>query len=825
MTERRTFFADVLLPLSVEGYFTYRIPHELSEQIQPGHRVVVQFGKQKIYTALVRRIHENIPQGYTPKYILAMVDPVPLISELHFRFWEWMASYYICTVGEVMNAALPAALRLASETRIVLNPSFDRDYNRLGDKELLITEACEMHNELSLNDVARITGLANPMPLVKKMIDHGVVLIHEELENRYTPREITYLTLHPDYQNEDLLNELFNQLEKKAPRQSDALMVFLSLTAGTESISKNKVVAALKGNASGIDALIKKNVLVAEKRVISRFEDEPTAEVREVQLTPQQEEVFLHIKEQLQERQTVLLHGVTSSGKTEIYIRLMKEVVDAGGQVLYLLPEIALTAQIIRRLRKYFGEKVGVYHSRYNEKERAEIWNRVSDNPMYGFERLSVVAGARSALFLPFSQLQLIIVDEEHDTSFYQNHPAPRYQARDAALYLASLFGAKVVLGSATPSLESYSNARSGKFGLATLMNRYGDIRMPRIEIINLAQERKENRLKSIFSERLLELTAEALKNQEQIIMFQNRRGYAPRIECDKCFWIPTCRHCDVSMVYHLSTHQLKCHYCGYTATVPSECPVCHHTGLHMKSFGTEKIEDELAIFFPEARIARLDLDAVKTKNAHHDLIRRFEDREIDILVGTQMVTKGLDFDHVSLVGILHADALLAYPDFRAFERAYQLMAQVSGRAGRRDKQGTVIIQANNPEHPAIRYVVENDYEAMFNHQMNERMKYNYPPYSRLILIEVKHTEKDVVVEAATEAGNLLRRELKDRVLGPEAPPVARIRGQHIRQILLKLDKKNNIPAIKAFIKTTLEQIQRNKTYSRVQITLFVDPV
>ncbi len=825
MAERRTFFADVLLPLAVEGYFTYRIPFEMAEEVEVGKRVVVQFGRQKIYTALVRRIHENVPQGYTPKYILAVVDPFPLVQELHFRFWEWMASYYMCTPGEVMNAALPAALRLASETRIVLNPSFDRDYSRLNDKEVLVAEACEMQNEITLTEAGRISGIANPINLVKRLIDKGVVLVHEELENRYTPKEITLLSLHPDFQSDEKLHELFDKLEKKAPRQSEALMVFLSLTAGEQSISKQRLTAALRGNVSGIEALLKKNILIAEKRFISRFEDEWDQEIQTVNLTPRQEEVYQSIIQQLKEKQTVLLHGVTSSGKTEIYIRLMKQFTEAGGQVLYLLPEIALTAQIIRRLRKYFGEKVGVYHSRYNEKERAEVWNRVSDNPLYGLESYSIVAGARSALFLPFSRLSLIIVDEEHDSSYYQSHPAPRYQARDAAIYLASQCRAKVVLGSATPSLESYSNARSGKFGFAAILNRFGDIMMPKIEIINLALERKENRLKSVFSERLLNLTAEALKNHEQVIMFQNRRGYAPRIECNKCFWIPQCRHCDVSMVYHLSSNLLKCHYCGYTTPVPSECPVCHNTGLQMKSFGTEKIEDELAIFFPQASIARLDIDAVKTKNAHHEIIRRFENREIDILVGTQMVTKGLDFDHVSLVGILHADALLAHPDFRAFERAYQLMAQVSGRAGRRNKQGTVIIQANNPEHPAIRFVVENDYEGMFNHQMKERQKYHYPPYSRLILIEMKHPDRNMIEKASMEVGNGLKKELSDRVMGPEAPPVARIRGQYIRQIMLKLDKTGNLNQMKAFIRVTIQESMKKKEYSRVQITVFVDPV
>ncbi|MEJ5304272.1 MAG: primosomal protein N' [Bacteroidales bacterium] len=824
MTERRTFFADVLLPLSVEGYFTYRIPHEMVEEVAPGKRVVVQFGRQKIYTALVRRVHENIPQGYTPKYILAVIDPHPLIQEEHFRFWEWLASYYMCTAGEVMNAALPAALRLASETRIVLNPSFNRDYNQLSEKEALVAEACELHNEITLNEAGRISGLANPIALVKRLIDKGVVLIYEELENRFTPREVTMLSISPEFQNEHKLNAVFNHLEKKAPRQSDALMVFLSLTGGEGSISRSKLTKALKGNSAGLEGLLKKNILQAEKRIISRFEDEVQEEPSTVNLSPLQEETLVNIHKQLEEKQTLLLHGVTSSGKTEIYIRLMQEVVASGGQVLYLLPEIALTGQIIRRLKKYFGEKVGVYHSRYNERERAEVWNRVSAQPLFDFERFSIVAGARSALFLPFSQLRLIIVDEEHDSSFYQMSPAPRYHARDAAIYLAHLTGARVILGSATPSLESYNNAQNGKYGFVALKTRFGDIQLPKIELINLATERKENRLKSIFSERLLQLTTEALNNNEQVIMFQNRRGYAPRIECNKCYWIPSCRHCDVSMVYHLSSNLLKCHYCGYSTPVPSECPVCHNTGLQMKSFGTERIEDELAIFFPEAHIARLDLDAVKNKNAHDHIIRQFEDREIDILVGTQMVTKGLDFDHVSVVGILHADSLLAHPDFRAFERAYQLMAQVSGRAGRRNKQGTVIIQANNPEHPAIRYVVDNDYEGMYMHQMNERRKYNYPPYSRLILIEMKHPEKEIVEKASEELGKLLKTELKDKVLGPEAPPVSRIRGQYIRQIMLKLDKSGNMAQIKTFIKETLKGVMKNKAYARVQTTLFVDP-
>jgi primosomal protein N' (replication factor Y) len=823
--ERITYFADVLLPMAVEGYYTYRVPNDLAGSVKPGYRVVVQFGKQKVYTGLVRRVHTHVPIGYTPKYILSVLDPAPLVEESHFAFWEWMAAYYVCSTGEVMKAALPAAFKLASETRIALHPEFNRDYTDLSDKEMLVAEACEIQNQITLADIARIVETAKIIPLIKNLIDKKVIIPEEELHDRYQPKQTTYLSLHPDYKDETLLNQLFDALEKKAPRQSDALMLFISLTASQPEIARSRLLAAFNAGASAIDALIKKGVFLATERTSSRYGELYAGPIKQVILTTRQEEAYHEISRLHTEKQVVLLHGVTSSGKTEIYIRLIREVLDQGGQILYLLPEIALTGQIINRLRRYFGDGVAVYHSRHNDKERAEIWNRVSAHPLYGLRKINLVVGARSGLFLPFADLRLIIVDEEHDTSFRQANPAPRYNARDSAIYLGALTGAKILLGTATPSIESFAHAKSGKYGLVQLTARFGEAGMPLIRVADIKAGAGAKPMKSMFTDELLERIGEALNGRSQVILFQNRRGYAPRLECDKCQWVPSCRNCDISLVYHKNLNQLKCHYCGWSIQIPPACPVCKHTGIQMKSFGTEKVEDELGIFFPQARIARLDLDAIRTKNAHLEIIRRFEEKDIDILVGTQMVTKGLDFENVSLVGILNADNMLAWPDFRAFERSYQLMAQVSGRAGRSKTQGSVIIQTRNPEHPAIQFVIKNDYEGMFNQQLAERQRYHYPPYSRLILIELKHADPDVVKSAASEMGKILRNAWPQNVLGPESPLVSRIRGLFIRQILIKFARPQSLGPGKEFIRKTITAINENKEFRQVKIAVNVDPL
>lgn len=826
MEERTTYFADILLPLAVEGYFTYRIPNDLVKDIKLGMRVVVQFGKQKFYTGLVRHIHQNIPKDYMPKYVLSIVDPYPLVNEVHFQFWEWIASYYMATVGEVMNVALPSSLKLASETHLALHPDFDKDYNSLSDKEMMVAEACEIQKKITLADVARITDMSSVVGLVKKLIDKKVIILEEELQNRFQPKTRVYLSLHPDYKdNDEKLNKIFNELEKRAPRQSEALLMFLSMTHDKVEVSRNSLQAMANIGPSPIDGLIKKGILVSKEHVVSRLGELHKGETQEVSLTPLQHGVYESIRKQWSEKPTVLLHGITSSGKTEIYIKLATEVIQQGGQVLYLLPEIALTAQIVNRLRRFFGEDVAVYHSKFNENERAEIWNRVTENSLYDLKPFKLVVGTRSALFLPFSNLKLIIVDEEHDASFRQAQPAPRYNARDAAIYLAGLYQAHTILGSATPSLESYFNAQSGKYGFAQILTRYSDIMLPEIIVADLREEKNKGASKSLFSQTLLKLISEALSQKEQVILFQNRRGYAPRIECDKCNWIPLCKNCDVSMVYHKEYHQLRCHYCGYSAPLPSECPVCHNTALFLRGFGTEKIEDELSIYYPNARIARFDLDSVRNKNAHVDLLQRFEDRDIDILVGTQMVTKGLDFDHVSLVGILNADNMLAYPDFRAFERGYQLMAQVAGRAGRKNKRGKVVIQTYNPQHPAIQFVVENDYAGMAKQQLSERAHYHYPPFTRLIMIELKHADQKNLFEGANYLARLLRVELGKKVLGPEQPVISRVKGLFIYHILIKLDRNHLLNTYKEFIHRTARQFQNEKEFRRIIVQLHVDPI
>jgi primosomal protein N' (replication factor Y) len=747
-----------------------------------------------------------------------------MIDELQFSFWEWMASYYMCTYGEVMNAALPSALKLASESRIVKHPDFMGDYSGLNEREQLIAEAVEIQKVITLTDAARIIDQVKVIPLIKTLIDKKVVLLEEELEERYRPKIETIVELGPDYQNEANLHALFELLEKKAPRQSDVLMAYLSLLGRKKLITKTLLLKEAKAASAVLDAMIKKAYFLASEKVVSRFGELDDVPMPEITLSDEQDLALSSIRQQFLLKQVILLHGVTSSGKTEVYIRLIQEVVARGGQVLYLLPEIALTTQIVSRLRKYFGNACAVFHSKFNEQERTEIWKRVALSSSDELSGFNLVLGARSSVFLPFTNLQLIIVDEEHDASFKQYDPAPRYNARDSAVYLAHLCNAKVLLGSATPSVESMYNARAGKYGLAHLKIRHGGMLMPRIVVADVREEQRNRTMKSHFTSVLFQHIQTALANREQVILFQNRRGYAPRLECSKCNWIPECKNCDVTLVYHKNINQLKCHYCGYGMPIPHQCPVCANPLLEMKGFGTEKVEDELAVLFPDAAIARMDLDSTRSKTGHQQLITDFEEQKTQILVGTQMVTKGLDFDNVSVVGILNADNMISFPDFRAFERSYQMMAQVSGRAGRKNKQGIVIVQTSRIDHPVIRYVVYNDYDAMFTDQLNERNNYRYPPFVRLTLFNVKHRDYQLTNQAADTLANELKILFPKGVLGPEFPLVSRIKGLFIKQVVLKLERAYNLPQAKEQIKQVIQAIHKTEIFKQVRIVVDVDP-
>lgn len=827
--ERTTLFIDVMLPLPVPGLFTYRVPYELNNTIDKWRRVVVQFGRKKIYTAIIVNIHQKPPKNYAVKYILSVLDREPVMNEIQYKFWQWISEYYMSEPGEVMNVAIPSALKLASESSIVMNPFFNGDINSLNEKEYLVAEALDIQKKLTLTEIENIVEQKKIIPLIKGLIEKNVVLIEEELKERYKPKTETFIKLTEKYRHQENMQELFDRLEKRAFKQLEVMMAYVGLSGfGKENkieVKQANLTKQVKSAAGAINSLIKKGVFETYKKTVSRLENfTATAKPEDIILNDEQQQAFLEIETAFKKNKPVLLHGITSSGKTEIYIKLIEQAQNKGKQVLYLLPEIALTTQIINRLRKYFGNSVGVYHSKYNENERVEIWNNVIKTKLNEPE-FRIILGPRSALFLPFDNLGLVIIDEEHDYSYKQFNPAPRYNARDAAVYLANQHKAKVILGSATPSIESYFNSKAEKYEFVELNKRYGDIQLPEILVADVKKETRQKTMKSHFSSFLLEHISEALKNKEQIILFQNRRGFSLRLECDTCNWMPECKNCDVTLIYHKHNNQLKCHYCGYSRRVPERCDSCGSTHLQMKGFGTEKVEDELGILYPDARIRRMDLDTTRSKYAYQNIINDFEEGRIDILVGTQMVTKGLDFDNVSIVGILNADNMISFPDFRSYERSFQLMAQVSGRAGRKNKRGKVIIQSYNPYHSVIRDVIDNNYISMYQSQILERRNYKYPPFYRLINLSLKHKDARTLNEAARELAIMLREILGNRILGPEYPMVSRIKNLYIKNIMIKLERTESLRNHKKEILNTIDKFKAGSGHKSVKISIDVDPV
>jgi primosomal protein N' (replication factor Y) len=838
---RTTYFVDVILPLAVPNLYTYRVPFDWNDSIIVGQRVVVQFGRGKLYSALVRTIHENPPKQYAAKYIDSILDEYPIVNSKQFELWDWMSQYYMCNIGDVMVAALPGGLRLASETKIVLNIDYSKkiaDVNlKISDKEVLIIDALEIKNVLTLQDISEIIEQKTVYPIIKLLIEKGIVLLQEELKEKFKPKIESYVRITEHADNEENLKTIFDTLEKKAPKQLDVVMAYVNLSKRYSKeraeVKKADIFKMVEGAEAALKSLTKKNVFEIYEREVGRLANYDS-ENKISALNDVQQNVLESIKTQFNlpttnnqqpaTKDVVLLHGVTSSGKTEIYVKLIEDAIAQGKQVLYLLPEIALTTQIINRLRKYFGDVVGVYHSKFNENERVEIWNDVL-NTESKKSKFKLVVGARSALFLPFSNLGLVIVDEEHDTSYKQYNPSPRYNARDGAIYLAHIHKAKTLLGSATPCLESYFNAQEGKYGFAEITHRFGGVQMPEILIADVKEAMRKKQMKSHFSPLLLDTITLALDKKEQIILFQNRRGFAPQLECNMCAWVPQCVNCDVSLTYHKLSNQLRCHYCGYSIKPPSKCAACGDTDLKMKGFGTEKIEEELSIFYPRAKIARMDLDTTRSKFAHQHIIQDFEEGNIDILVGTQMVTKGLDFDNVSMVGILNADSMLNFPDFRSFERSYQLMAQVSGRAGRKNKRGKVIIQSQNPDHSIIQEVIENDYLSMYTNQLMDRKNFNYPPFYRLIEITIIHKDVDLVNVAAKYLADALKHHFAKRVLGPEFPLVSRVRNLYHKNILLKIERDASVNQVKKFVSELLIKFKSNSDYKSVRVQIDVDPM
>jgi primosomal protein N' (replication factor Y) len=817
--DRETLFVEVILPLAIAKNYTYRVPFEMNSAIMVGKRVVVQFGKSKLYTAIIAAISNRAPEKYQAKYVIELLDDTPVVSEWQLQFWQWLAEYYMCNMGEVMNAALPSALKLASETRIMLNKDFAFDRAALHDKEFLIVEALDIQPELTVSDIAKLLGQKTVMPILKLLFEKNIIHISEDISDRYKPRTRTFLTLNPVYHDQENLKELFGILEKRAPKQADAVLAYIKLSRHQKTVSRNELIDESGAGAASIKSLVEKEVFIAEEKNVSRLFYDEDDTYNNFELSEQQQQVLQHIGEEFSQKDVVLLHGVTSSGKTQIYIRLIEEMIASGRQVLYLLPEIALTTHIIERLRMYFGANIGVYHSRFNDNERVEVWQKVLNN------EYKVVLGARSSVFLPFHDLGLIIVDEEHETSYKQFDPAPRYNARDAAIFLANMHKAKVLLGSATPSFESYYNARMQKYGLAELTERFGGVKLPEIEVVSITEETKRKTIRSHFTSVLMDDIKQALSNKEQVILFQNRRGYAPVLMCKICAYTPKCINCDVSLTYHKSSGKLHCHYCGYKEDAPQICPACGSTHLEYKGFGTEKIEDELALLLPEARIARMDLDTTRSRNSLQTILNDLEEKKIDILVGTQMVAKGLDFSDVTVIGIINADSLLKFPDYRANERSYQMLAQVSGRAGRRGKQGKVVIQTYDPGHRVIKQVIENNYNDLYFTEMEERRSFKYPPFYRIINLDIKHKDAEMVFNQAAYLAAELRKHFGERVIGPEFPLIGRIRNYYIKSIMLKFEKDNiSINKAKAIIRDVVTQFQTTKLSKGSVVQPDVDP-
>ena len=815
-------YADVILPLALSETYSYAIPPDITDQLAVGHRVMVQFGQKKIYSGIVLRIH-NKPGSEELKPLIGILDIKPMISKSHRKFWEWLSDYYLCTLGEVMRAALPSGLKLESQTKIQYLDSSDEKVE-LNDLEETALRFIQNNPGASTEDLGNTLKRKNPLPLIKSLIDKGVIGLEEYVNERYKPKLQTVLTLNPDHQGDEKINLILESL-KRAPAQEKCLLSFFDLQTkeGHEKleIPIGELLKACGDNRSAINALVKKEILSRKTINISRIEL-PNKEIQDAKpLSKNQDKALKQILDAFAEKKVSLLHGVTSSGKTEIYIHLIKKEIEKGNQILYLLPEIALTTQIINRLRAVFGEKVGIFHSRFSDAERVEVWNETA-NPN---GKYSLILGARSAVFLPFHKLNLIIVDEEHETSYKQMNPAPRYHARDAAIVMGKIHEANVLLGSATPSLESYYNARSGKYELVELKQRYSDILLPEIKLTNSKEAYRKKKMKGHFTAELLTAIDDALVNKEQIILFQNRRGYSSYMQCDNCGDIPKCRDCDVSLTVHKNQRKLVCHYCGYSENLATQCTKCGSTGILARGLGTEKIEDEIQIIFPDAKVARLDLDSARSKTGYAKIIGDFENRKTDILIGTQMISKGLDFDHVKLVGIVNADNLLHFPDFRSFERSFQMITQVSGRAGRKHNRGLVVVQTSDPTHRILQQVINNDFLDLYKWEMTERQAFNYPPYSRLIQLTFKHRDPDIVARAAHVFARALRKTWPMNILGPQTPPVSRVQTLYLKTIMIKSGKGKELTQIREKLKDMKQKMKADKTFKSVIVQADVDPV
>jgi primosomal protein N' (replication factor Y) len=814
---RQTLFIEVLLPLNLSNTFTYRVPYELNEEVIVGKRVSVPFGKSKVMAGLIFSIQETPPKDYQARYIFDILDNETIVHPFQLELWAWMASYYMTSLGLVYNAAMPAGLKLEGESKLILNPDYDRTLE-LDPNEFILLETLKTNKEISIAQAASLLKLKQIHKYIHSLYLKGCILLKEDINEVYKPKVVNYITISAYVQNDKQLNLLFDELEKRAKKQLQALMTFIAKYSITGEAEKTELAKHDLTN-SAINALIDKGVFLQESRTKSRLKYSENREAIEA-LETEQEEAYHQIQRAFLDQKPALLFGVTGSGKTHIYSKLIQENIDQGKQVLYLLPEIALTSQLIDRLQKYFGEHLIVSHSKFSNNERVEVYKSIHSG------KPQLIVGTRSAIFQPFQNLGLIIVDEEHESSFKQNEPAPRFNARDTALYLAHKKGASILLGSATPAVESYYNATQGKYALVQLTKRYDGAIMPHIEIVDMQAQKKQKRIRGIFSDTLLDAIAEAKKNNKQVILFQNKKGYVPVLECNVCAWTPKCQNCDISLTFYKYQENLRCHYCGYTQEVVSQCGLCNNKGIELIGYGTERIEDELTLYMPELRVKRMDQNTTRLKNAHSNLIHEFAEGKIDVLIGTQMVAKGLDFENVTTVGILNADHLINFPDFRANERAFQLMTQVAGRAGRRKEQGKVYIQTSKPDHYVIQQIVDHDYVGMYNNDIAERKSFDYPPYYRLVKISLKH--KDPLL--LSRLGSMVKQQLiayfGNSLLGPEKPYVSKIRNWYILNFVLKIE--NNGPIVreqKRILALAVDQLHKQKDFSQARIIVDVDPM
>ena len=813
------FYIDVILPIPLKQTFTYSVNKDEAGFLKQGHRVAVPFGKSKVYTAIVYQVHDQAPEGYKTKSIDQILDQTPIITPQQIKHWQWMASYYMCTLGEIVKAALPSAFLLESETVVSLCVNAAVDPAKISDAAYLVIEALQQRSPLHINDVRAVLDSTQVVKVLKDLLDLGVIEVQEEMYEQYTPKLKKYIKVASLYQEQEQLSGLLESLSR-APKQKEILLQLFSLQAQTKKAVGVTSFQKVSGAGPGaIKALVKKGILEEFYLKKDRIDYKGDAPQSIMDLSDAQQQAYKEINTSFKEQDVVLLHGVTASGKTEIYIKLIEQQLSSDKQVLFMLPEIALTTQLISRLQYYFGEKIGVYHSKYSVNERVELWNNVLQNKA----KAQIIIGARSSLFLPFSNLGLIVVDEAHEPSFKQYNPAPRYHARDSAIVLARIHQGKLLMGSATPSLESYHNAKEGKYGLVSLNKRFGNIKMPTIELIDIKEKHKKKKMTGHFSDRLLEEIKVSLSNNQQIILFQNRRGFSPIVECKTCGSSPQCPNCDVSLTFHKYKNQLRCHYCGHNTPMQQSCMACGLETLDSKGFGTEQIETELVALFPDHTVARMDQDTTRGKHAYKKLIDRLENLEIDILIGTQMLAKGLDFRNVGLVGVMNADNLLNFPDFRAHERSFQLLLQVAGRAGRTKEQGRVLIQTYNPDHTILQQVSVNGYQEMYRVQTQERYDFKYPPFYRTIKITFKDRNLQKVESGAQWYAMALKQHLQDNVLGPEAPAVARVRNQYITGVLVKIPKNQSLQNTKNYIANVQRSFNAAKQFSSIRVTIDVD--